>query len=134
MQIPGQYSVQINSFGFVLHPDGTLIATSEHEVDDLESAGIGVWEPLRGGQIGLGYFNWRIGTGGGCTAFFGVVPPANCSLRLGAIVNREDGRLVGNALVSFEKRDGTIFTIPVPLPFTMTRLNLEDFPGAFPSP
>jgi len=124
----------IEAFGFVLHTDGTLIATSEHEVDDLESAGIGVWKPLPGGRIGLGYFNFRIGTGGGCTILFGIVPPENCSVKLGATVDREDGRHVGEALVSFETRDGTIVTLPVFLPFTMTRLSLEDFPGAFPSP
>ena len=124
----------VERFGFILHTDGTLVASSEHEVDDMESVGIGVWKSLPRGQIGLGYFNFRIGTMGGCTVIFGVVPPENCTLKLGATVEREDGGLVGNALISFEKRDGTVVTIPVLLPFAMTRLSLEDFPGAFPSP
>lgn len=126
---------RIEAFGFVLHTDGTVIASSEHEVDDLESVGIGVWKRLPRGQIGVGYFNFRIGTGGGCAAF-GFFPPENCTLKLGATLDRAaGGGLVGNALLSFATTDGVVLlTIPVPLPFAMQRLSLEDFPGAMPSP
>lgn len=126
---------RIEAFGFALHTGGTVVASSEHEVDDLESAGIGVWKALPGGQIGVGVFNFRIGTAGGCTLIFGTLPPDNCLLKLGATLERaEGGGLVGNALLSFEALDGTIVTIPVPLPFTMKRLSLGDFPGASPTP
>ncbi len=116
-------------FGFVLHTDGTVLASSEHEVDDVESAGIGVWKHLPGGQIGMGVFNYRIGTAGGCALIFGIVPPDNCLLKLGATLDRrKGGGLVGFAFLSFETLDGTVVTIPVPLPITLERLSLEDFP------
>ena len=126
---------RIEAFGFVLHTDGTVIASSEHEVDDLESAGIGVWKRLPGGQIGVGVFNFRIGIAGGC-AFFGILPPDNCILKLGATLARQEGGgLVGNALLSFATLDGVVLlTIPVDLPIAMTRLSLEDFPGAMSTP
>lgn len=127
--------MRIEGFGFVLHKDGTVIASSEHEVDDVESAGIGVWKRLRGGKIGVGVFNFRIGTAGGCAAIFGIVPPDNCVLKLGATLDREKGGgLVGNAFLSFETLDGDVFTIPVPLPIVMERLSLEDFPRPMATP
>ncbi len=126
---------RIEGFGFVLHTDGTVVASSEHEVDDLESVGIGVWKRLPGGKIGVGVFNFRIGTMGGCAFFFNISPPGNCILKLGATLDRaEGGGLVGNAFLSFKPLDGMGFTIPVMLPITMERLSLEDFPRPMPTP
>lgn len=124
-------AVRIEAFGFILHADGTVNATSEREPDDLESAGIGLWKRLSRGQIGVGVVNFRLGNAGGCALVFGIVPPDNCVLKLGATLDREEGGgLVGNALLSFETFDGEVVTIPVPLPITMERLSLDDFPGA----
>lgn len=95
----------------------------------MESAGIGVWKRLRDGKVGLGVFNYRLGTAGGCTLFFGVVPPDNCTLKLGATLDRrQGGGLVGYAFLSFETLDGVIVPIPVPLPITLEKLGLDDFP------
>lgn len=120
---------RVESFGFVLHADRTVVASSEHEVNDLESAGIGVWDKLRGAKVAMGVFNFRMGTEGGCAGIFEVVPPGNCILKLGATMKRvKGGGLVGNAFLSFETLDGVAVPIPVPLPLVMERIRLEDFP------
>ena len=119
--------------GFVLHRDGTVSYNSEHEFMDLESAGIGVWKRLRGGRIGLGVLTYRVGEGSACALFFGIAPPANCVLKLGATLDRKrGGRLVGELTLTFETVDGeTLFILP-PLGIKMERLSLRDFPGASP--
>jgi len=125
---------RIETLGMVLHADGTVSYNSEIESFDSESAGIGVWKRLRGGQIGLGVLGFRVGDASGCAAIFGLVPPDNCILKAGATLDREEaGRLVGSVILTFETLDGVQFSLP-PLPLTMEPLGLEDFPGALPAP
>ncbi len=126
-------SGRIEALGIVLHADGTVSYISEHEPMDLESAGIGLWERLRGRRIGMGVLGFHVGDSSGCFFIFGILPPDNCVLKIGATFDREkSGRLVGKAILTFETLDGVPFELP-PLDITMERLSLKDFPGALPS-
>ena len=144
---PLGFGSRIETFGVYLDDNGGVLMTSEHE-DDKESAGVGVWEHLGGGLIGIGTFNFRFGPAPATSlcGFVGVTsPPDNCVLKLGATLSREHdsdsdsdsdsggGVLVGELFLTIENLDGTVVhEFPPPLPITMERLRLEDFPGALP--
>lgn len=124
---------RIEAMAIILHQNGTVNYISEHEPNDLESAGIGVWKRLSKKRIGVGILNFRMGVEGGCT-FIGAFPPDNCVLKLGATLEQKArGHLVGELVLSFESVDAGPLVLP-PLPFSMERLKIEDFPGALPLP
>jgi hypothetical protein len=126
---------RIEALGVYLDSNGGVLLMSEHE-DDKESAGVGVWRLLRGGRIGIGVFSFRFGPepGAGACGLIGVTsPPDNCILKVGGTLARKKGFLEGELFLTIESLDGlTVLTVPAPLPITMERLSLADFPGALP--
>lgn len=133
---PLGFGPRIETLGMILDDDGSVVMTSEHE-EDKESAGVGVWQHLGSGAIGIGVASFRLGPDPG-TSICGVVgltsPPDNCFLKVGGVLVRADGGgLVGELLLTVETLDGaTQFVFPDPLPIAMRRLTLDEFPGALP--
>ncbi len=117
-------SPRIESVGLYLDPFGGVFLTSEHEPGNLEAAGIGTWEHLGGGLIGIGVLSYRLpftaapdGT---------IVSDGGPVLKLGGTVSRDGNRgLVGSLTLSINDTpivDG--------LPASFDRLTVADFPGA----
>ena len=122
---------RIEKIALYLHKDGAVSYISEHELDDLESAGVGTWKRLRTGRIGLGVLTYRFGIASACPLVGLTSPPDNCVLKLGAnLRQKKGGALVGKLLLTLEGA-GQQLVIPVPLPFTMRPEWLVNFPGAF---
>lgn len=127
---------RIETFYMILGRSGALLYTSEHE-SDKESPGVGVWKRLQGGEIGLGAASFRFGpdpASSVCALIAVVSPPDNCVLKIGGTVSQQaDGSLAGELFLTVENLDGTVdFEFPGDVPISMTRLRLEDFPGALP--
>jgi hypothetical protein len=126
---------RIEMLGVYLDNNGGVLMISEHE-DDKESAGVGVWRVLKGGRVAMGISSFRYGPqpGAGACGVIGVTsPPDNCVLKVGGTLARKRGFLEGELFLTIESLDGlTVVTIPAPLPITMERLSLADFPGALP--
>jgi hypothetical protein len=133
---PLGFGPRIEALGVVLDSGGRALFISEHEADR-ESAGVGVWGHLRGGMIGLGILSFRIGPEP-ATSICGLVgatsPPENCFLKVGGTLGRTTGGgLEGELFLTIESLDGmSVVTLPNPLPLSMERLSLQDFPGASP--
>ena len=121
-----------------LDQNGGVLSTTEHEADK-ESAGVGVWKHLPGGQIGMGVSSFRFEPDP-ATSVCGLVgvtsPPDNCVLKFGGILSPQaDGSLAGDLFLTIETLDGSMvlaFPGDPALPISMKRLSLEDFPGALP--
>ena len=126
---------RIEALYVVLDQSGAAVFSSEHEADK-ESAGIGVWQWIRGGRIGLGIASFRYGpnpTDSVCALVGVTSPPGNCVLKVGGTLSRQgDGSLAGALFLTIEDLDGAGLTLPDEFPIIMRRLSLEDFPGALP--
>ena len=125
---------RIEALGVILDQNGAVLFTSEHEADK-ESPGVGAWGHLPGGKIGLGAASFRYGPNPAdsiCALVLVTSPPDNCVLIVGGTLSRDGGGgLEGDLFLTVESLDGSeVVTIPAPLPITMERLGLEDFPGA----
>lgn len=130
---------RIEAMAFVLHRNGTVNFISEHESGELSTAGVGVWERLGRKEIGVGIMMYRMSEPAALVicANIMVADPANCVLKVGTKVTRTSyGVYSGTALLTIEGpaipgEDKIIAPIPVELPFTMRRVDLSEFPGAF---
>ena len=121
---------RIEAMALILHKDGTVSFTSEHEPNDLSTSGIGVWQQLSKNRIGLGLFVYRMGVEGVCGAV-GVMTPDNCVLRIGSTLRlTRHGSLRGTMLLTIEGPD--VVELPPKLPFKMRRLHLSEFRGSLP--
>jgi hypothetical protein len=144
--IPGTYSAlldleplgtpRIEALGVVLGRDGGVIIVTEHEADK-ESTGVGIWERLPGGLIGMGALSFRFGPDpvASICGLVGVIsPPGNCVLKFGATLRQEmDGILVGEMIITVESTDGSVvLVLPDALPIFMEPLRLEDFERPLP--
>jgi hypothetical protein len=133
---PLGFGPRIEALGVSLDSGGRALMISEHE-NDKESAGVGVWEHLRAGRIGLGILSFRIGPDPAssiCGLAGATSPPDNCFLKVGGTLGRATGGgLEGELLLTIESLDGSVvFTFPEPLPLVMQPMTLADFPGAAP--
>ncbi len=138
LDLGGLGAPRIEQLYVILGAHGSVLFTSEHEADK-ESAGIGSWKRLTRGRIGLGAASFRYGPDAE-TSICGTVgvesPPGNCVLKVGGTIRRVGhGAWAGELFLTVETLDGTTtFAFPgdPPLPISMRRLALEDFPGAQP--
>lgn len=133
---PLGFGPRIEALGVSLDSGGRALMVSEHEADK-ESAGVGVWGHVRGGMIGMGILSFRIGPDPAssiCGLVGATSPPENCYLKVGGTLGRKaGGGLEGELFLTIESLDGAdVFTFPNPLPISMERLSLQDFPGALP--
>lgn len=133
---PLGFGPRIEALGVYLDSGGRALFISEHEADK-ESAGVGLWGHLRGGMIGMGIVSFRYGPDAAssiCGLVGAISPPENCFVKVGATLGRKTGGgLEGEMFLTIESLDGTnVFTFPNPLPISMERLTLQDFPGALP--
>jgi hypothetical protein len=127
---------RIEKLFVILDDNGSVLFASEHEADK-ESTSVGAWERMGGGMIGLGAAGFRYGPdpASSICAFVGVdSPPGNCVLKVGGTVAPQTGGgFAGELFLTIESVDGgTVLTLPPPLPISMERLGLGDFPGATP--
>jgi hypothetical protein len=128
---PLGFGPRIETVYIVLDNSGAAVFTSEHE-EDKESAGVGVWQQISHGTIGLGVASFRYGPdiATSICALVGVdSPPGNCVLKVaGTVARAEGGGLEGALLLSVEDLDATVVvTIPAWLPLSMEKLTLGDF-------
>lgn len=129
---------RIEAMALTLHRNGTVTFISEHEPGEVSSSGLGVWERLGRGKIGIGIMMYRMSEPDApiICANLMVQTPDNCVLKLGMKLTRESwGAYTGNQLLTIEGptvpgEEKVAVEIPVELPFKMRRVDLSEFPGA----